>query len=237
MLLDGLEFDGITFKDWVGVVRRRRMRRFREQVGFKLTALLSNRAEFPCGARETLIGDDWESDPLIFALYADIVAGRLRGAALLRTLERHGVESGDAAAIAGLKSQVADCDGVKRAYVRLDRDRQPSRLKAFAPRLVGCLGALQMAAALCQDGAISQQGVVRVGQALRALGYSAEELGERFSDALNRALLWTPLAEPLSELLVEQQIVVSPSGGFAAACSRPGQPSSVFWTPEEHLAL
>ena len=91
MLLDGLEFDGTTFKDWVRVVFSGRLKRFREQLGFKLTALLSARGDLPAGARETLIGDDHESDALAFVIYADVIAGRLRGDALLQTLERHGV--------------------------------------------------------------------------------------------------------------------------------------------------
>ena len=52
MLFDGLEFDGTTFKDWLGVVRSGRLGRFREQVGFKLTALLTARRELPAGAGE-----------------------------------------------------------------------------------------------------------------------------------------------------------------------------------------
>ena len=45
MLLDGLEFDGTIFKDWLGCVTSLRLRRLKEQLGYKLTALLLQRSE------------------------------------------------------------------------------------------------------------------------------------------------------------------------------------------------
>jgi len=54
---------------------RGRFRNLREQVGYKLTELLAGRRDTPVTADEILFGDDWESDPLIYSLYADVVAG------------------------------------------------------------------------------------------------------------------------------------------------------------------
>ena len=57
------------------------------QLGFKLPALLSARTRTDPQATEVLFGDDVEADALVYALYADVVAG-LVGAAELAVLPR-----------------------------------------------------------------------------------------------------------------------------------------------------
>ena len=84
--LDGIVYDGIVFKNQLQRLMRGKFRHLREQVGFKLTELLKARRDEPPAAREYLFGDDWESDPLIYSLYADIVAGRVDTAELAAIL-------------------------------------------------------------------------------------------------------------------------------------------------------
>jgi hypothetical protein len=84
--LDGILYDGIVFKDQLQRLFRGKFRHLREQVGYKLTELLKARRAEPAAAREYLFGDDWESDPLIYSLYADVVAGRVAPAALAELL-------------------------------------------------------------------------------------------------------------------------------------------------------
>src|SRR6185295_11150484 len=93
LALDGVPYDGIVFKDQLGYLRRGRLRGLREHVGFKLVHLLRGRLEAPLEARELLFGDDWESDSLIYALYADVLGGRIGGDRLRHVLERIGVEA------------------------------------------------------------------------------------------------------------------------------------------------
>src|SRR4030095_9627398 len=80
--LDGIEIDGIVFKDQLQHLVRGRFRFLREQIGFKLAELLKARLAGPAGAVEYLFGDDWESDSLCYSLYADVVSGRLDHQAL-----------------------------------------------------------------------------------------------------------------------------------------------------------
>ena len=47
MLLDGVEFDGITFKDQLALLRARRVAALKHHVAYKLSALLLNRVELP----------------------------------------------------------------------------------------------------------------------------------------------------------------------------------------------
>lgn len=189
MRLDGIGFDGTTFKNWVGVVRRLRLRRFREQIGFKLTALLAGRAHLPAGAIENLIGDDLETDPVAFALYADALAGRIPARDLARILQLNGVMEGDAQGIVRARREIARNRGVKRAYIRMERHTDPDVFKDFAPGIVGCLGAFQMAAVLMAQGSIAEEGVVRVGADLRRRGQAPDTLVDRLRDLCRRALL------------------------------------------------
>ena len=53
MLIDGIEFDGITFKDQVEVFRRRQFKSLREHTAFKLGACCCWRGRFRRGQRFT----------------------------------------------------------------------------------------------------------------------------------------------------------------------------------------
>src|SRR5438552_1215924 len=77
LALDGVPYDGIVFKNQLEQLRRGKFRYLREHVGFKLVELLRGHLAVPAETRELCFGDDWESDSLIYSLYADVLAGRL----------------------------------------------------------------------------------------------------------------------------------------------------------------
>jgi hypothetical protein len=166
MVLDGVEFDGITFKDQLTLIRLRRLQKLTAQVGYKLAALLLNRRELPWTVRETLFGDDSESDALIYALYADIVAGRLRGDRLVRTLRRNGTDVEDAAYIDELSRDLPTGELVHRIYINLETRRPRATFDAFGPRLVACYDTFQMALHLAQDAKVTPQTAADVARAL-----------------------------------------------------------------------
>lgn len=216
MMMDGIGFDGTTFKNWVGVVRKLRFKRFKEQIGFKLTALLSGRAELPPGALENLIGDDLETDPLTFAIYADALAGRIPASDLARLLTLNGVYEADAEAIARMRRRLKPGRGVKRAYIRMERHADPDVFKEFGPGVVGCHGAFQMAAALMHEGSISERGVIRVAEDLLQRGLPPEDLRDRMRDLCRRALLTPDETVALAQKLTDADLV--------PALGDPGQP-------------
>ena len=189
MLMDSVEFDGTTFKDWGKVIRSGRLRRLKEQLGFKLTALLTGRVALPRGAREVLIGDDLESDAHAFCLYADVVAGRIEMATVPRTLMDLGVSRTDAWGVADLKRLVDDLPhAVRRIYIRLERN-EPEAFADYWPHLVPCRGALQMALSLWAEGCVSLQGVTRVAADLQQRRVDAGELTDHLVDAARRQLI------------------------------------------------
>jgi len=64
----------------------------REQVGYKLRALLEDRLDFPRAAIEVLLGDDSEMDPFAYHLYREAASGRMNTAGLRNELTALGVE-------------------------------------------------------------------------------------------------------------------------------------------------
>lgn len=170
MLMDGVEYDGTIFKGWRAVLRSGRLGRLKEQVGFKVTALLTGRSSRPRGAREILIGDDLEKDALAFCLYADILAGRIDIDAVPRILMTLGVSRPDAWGIVDIKKLLADQpDGVRRIYIRLER-HEASHFAEFAPHVVCCRDALEMAESMRDEGCVSADGVERVARDLERRG-------------------------------------------------------------------
>src|ERR1700758_3511479 len=87
MRLDGVEFDEFILKPNLRNMLTGRFRAMREQVGYKLPALLAGRAGLPAETPESCFGDDAESDGFIYSLYADIIAGKIDRAMLEKILE------------------------------------------------------------------------------------------------------------------------------------------------------
>ena len=241
MLLDELEFDGTTFKDWVGVLASLRLHRLRDQLGFKITALLEGRRELPRAATETLLGDDLETDALAFALYADLLAGRLTPPQVQRVLVGQRVAADDGEAILELHRALVPEGppaGVRRAYIRMERHETPEDFLDYAPHLCACRGALQIALGLWDQGSISQEGVVRVVEDLASRGWSSETVGERLCDACRRGLLGPAHAVALRDELAARMIVAAglelpaiDARWASAARVDPARP----WTPERYL--
>jgi hypothetical protein len=235
MLLDGLEFDGTTFKDWVGVLRQLRPSRLREQLGFKLTALLAGRAELPAGAQEVLIGDDLENDVLAFALYADLLARRLSREQALRVMRGQGVLRDDALAICAAAQRARG--QVRAGFIRMERFSEPEAFVAYAPHLAACRSPFQMALGLFEAGSVGLAGVERVGQDLRGRGISMARITFELVDAVQRGLMSAAQGAVAAQALSRAEMPVSlpatlvMKASWAAAFGRAGEEP---WTPSEY---
>jgi len=235
MLLDGLEYDGTTFKDWGRCLRSRRFHRLREQLGYKVTALLTGRSEMPRAASELLFGDDLESDALAFCTYADLVSGRISAGAAPPLLESLGVAADDAAHAAGLAMKVVGGRGVRRSYIRLER-HTPEHFLEFSPHLRACRGAFQLACGLLDDGAIGKDAVVRVASDLVERGESSGTIQERLVDAVTRGIIAPELAEGLFEALAGASLVVPAGAHLPAEAAAEWIAQRAGALPERYLA-
>ncbi len=194
LALDGVPYDGIVFKNQLENIRRGKLRNLREHVGFKLSELLRGRLGAPRDARELLFGDDWESDSLIYSLYADILGGRLPRERLLPLLRRIRVDALLVDEILVLASRAAGLDFVERIFINLERRTPPGTFRLFGSRVVPTFNYFQTAAALTADGHLDVEDVALVGRALvESAGYTPRRLENSLGDLVRRGHL-TPAA-------------------------------------------
>jgi hypothetical protein len=202
LALDGVPYDGIVFKDQLRHLRRGRLRYLREHVGFKLGELLRGRLAAPPESREILFGDDWESDSLIYSLYADVLAGRVGVGRLETVLRRIRVEPALVDEILGLGARATGIEAVRRIFINLERRTPPATFELFGPRVVPTFNYFQTAAVLGVEGDLDAEDVARVaGVLLERAGYTPRRLENSLGDLLRRGHLAAPAAERLAGAL------------------------------------
>ncbi|MFQ5665474.1 MAG: phosphatase domain-containing protein [Candidatus Binatia bacterium] len=195
LALDGIQYEGIVFKNQLQHLMRGRFRHLREQVGFKLTELLKSRVAMPPESEEILFGDDWESDPVIYSLYADVVARRLTPSELGEVLATIGVDWRLNAQARELAMAVPAGDVVRRIYINLERRTPPTTFRFFGARLVPAYNYFQTAACLFEDGHLTLPAVSRVAECLIGnSGYTPARLANSLADIVRRGHLGRPSA-------------------------------------------
>jgi len=208
LALDGVPYDGIVFKNQLQHLARGRFRFLREHVGFKLGELFRGRLTALPGTRELLFGDDWESDPLTYSLYADVVSGRLAPAGLEPLLRRLGVDGQVLPELGMLAARAYGLDGADRILINLERRTPPAVFQLFGPRLVPTFNYFQTALVLAADGWLESEDVARVAAALvERSGYTARRLENSLADLLRRRLVASEVARSLGRPLREARLL------------------------------
>ncbi len=208
LALDGVEYDGIVFKNQLQHLVRGKFRNLREHIGYKLAALLRSRTEVPSHAREFLFGDDWESDPLIYSLYADLVAGRVDEDELREVLRTIPVDPEQIEEVVDLQRRIERADAVARIYINLERRTPPANFRAYGLRLVPTFNYFQTAACLFDEGALTLPAVAKVAESLiDRSGYTPERLGNSLADIIRRGHVGQPSAIALRHYLVAQALL------------------------------
>jgi len=203
MVIDGVDFDGITFKDQLGLLLKGKARKLREQAGYKLAALLLYRRELPDAARYLLFGDDAERDAEIFSLYAEVCAG-LRADPLAKRLRKMGAAKEDAANVCRLAEQLPREESVDQIYVHLVRRTPLESFDRFEGQVVATRDFFEQSLHLAQHGRIRVSDVIRVGRAMIARGVEGEAVARRLDEAAARFALDDALAESVRSGLFEE---------------------------------
>ena len=162
MLIDGIEYDGITYKDQLEVFKRRQFASLREHTAFKLGALLLLARAFPTQAPIYMFGDDAERDAWIYCMFADICSGRLRGERLVATQSRMGVLKHYAEDVAALAADLPEGERVHGIHIHCVREPDGSRVREYDDRVVGYPSARAIADYVCDKGLIHERGRNRV---------------------------------------------------------------------------
>lgn len=162
MVLDGVEFDGITFKDQLKLLAQRKFHRLRNQTGYKLTALLLMAKDFPEQVHYLMFGDDAEADADIFWLFSEICAG-LRSSPLERQLKNLGADKQDSAKICRLAEHLPREKSVVQIYVHLTRRTPLSKYERFEGRVIATQDFFEQALHLAHIGRIRVDDASKVG--------------------------------------------------------------------------
>jgi hypothetical protein len=189
--LDGIAWDAFTLKPNLRNVLRLRFRAVRDQLGYKLPALLDARTaagDAAHGAKETLFGDDAEADAFVYSLYGDIMSGRV-GEELLHTIATRGRVYEDVLEdmIRCIRVLRSEGDVVERILIHLEQQTAPRDFQVYGARVVPFYNYLQAAFVVHEDGRLPSEGVLRVAVELvtqhrfdgDALARSYADLGKR----------------------------------------------------------
>lgn len=193
--LDGVRFDSLVLKDPLGHLRKGEFRAVKGQFGYKLPVLLEQREGLGRSVSETLFGDDAEVDALVYAVYADAVAGRLSPAQVSRIMEAAGAYPDRIDAALDALARVGRAEAVHRIFIRLERPRAP---RAFAPlgrRVVPVHSWWQAALVLLADGHVGAHAVSAVLRELADAGADAFTIASLTQDIVRRGFVGPDLLE------------------------------------------
>jgi hypothetical protein len=205
--LDGVQWDEFVLKPSLRNLLRFRLRALRDQVGYKLPALLSARTRVDGAVPETLFGDDAEADALVYSLYADVLGGRIGEETLLAVLEKAGAYPDAIAEVLRLARSLDRTDPVRRIFIHLDRKSDPAFFVRYGRRVVPIYNYFQAALVLVGDGVLPPEAAVRIAAVLtiehdfdaRALVVSAHDLAFRGHADLGAFARTAAAAEHMSE--------------------------------------
>jgi len=200
--LDGIQWDTFMLKPSLRNLLRGRLRFVRDQLGYKLGALLESRATILPHVDEVLFGDDAEADAFIYSLYADIVAGRVGSDTLLAVLERARVYPDDIPELVLRASRLPHRDACRRIFIHLDRVSAPEGFDELGRRLCPFYNYLQPALVLLEEDLLSGAGTLRVAAELVIQqAFTADALAASYQDLARRQHIGRRAVELLREAL------------------------------------
>jgi hypothetical protein len=206
--LDGIAWESFTLKPNLQNLLRLRFRAVRDQLGYKLPALLRARAalaqsgEPPSASTETLFGDDAEADAYVYSLYADFVAGRIGEDVLLRVLERGRVYPDVIAEAMETARMIEHSDVVERILIHLEQQTPPDDFRKYGARVVPFYNYLQAAFVLFEDGRLRAESVLRVAvELVTEHHFDGDALARSYLDLARRGHLRGDPVEPICRAL------------------------------------
>jgi hypothetical protein len=160
--LDGVTWDALTLKPSLKRLLRGHFKFLKDQVGFKLGALLTSREALPAHTDEILFGDDAETDAFVYSLYADLCAGRVGPEMLGQVLERASVRAEEIPDLLRLAGRLPRRDHCLRIFIHLDRISSLDPFGEYGLRVCPFYNYFQPAVVLVEMGTIDAKAALRV---------------------------------------------------------------------------
>ena len=198
--LDGVRWDSFTLKPSLDNLIRGRFRFLRDQVGYKLAALLVSRSHVAADTDEICFGDDAEADAFIYSIFADLTAGRVQSTELMEVLERAQTYADDVPRMMRLAQELPRRDACKHIFIHLDRVSSPADFDALGHRVCPFYNYFQPALVLLEDHAIDAPQALRVGAELVVEhAFTPDALFASYADLARRNQLGRRAAELLTQ--------------------------------------
>jgi hypothetical protein len=190
MILDGVEFDGITFKNWWQIMKKGRPKRLLDQVGFKVCALLEGRQRRSL-ATEYLFGDDAESDADAFSLYARLLHEMMSQGEAADLMAETGMREDNQRCALALLDRLPEKRGkVKKVFIHLEQRTPPEKFERFGPLVTPVRGGFQLSLALFALGLVDPDTVRQSRETISpAVGTPDLEPDALITDAIDRRLI------------------------------------------------
>ena len=118
LVLDGLDWTSDTFKNQAYNLQKRRLGLLRHHVAYKTLAILTIMAKRGEGGRFVMIGDNAESDPLVYGGVARLLEGRCSVSEFESHLVNAGVQSIEIAQIMPVAAKVHGKGSVSAIFIR-----------------------------------------------------------------------------------------------------------------------
>jgi hypothetical protein len=166
LAIDGVRYESLVLKPNLQNLVRLRFRAVRDQLGYKLSALLAARGveQNKTGPLpvETLFGDDAEVDGFVYSVYAAIVSRAIDLDVVVAICQSGGVYEDTRDAILASARNLLRAPAVERILIHLESRTPPSEFEEFGSRLVPFFNYAQAAFVLLADGRLDADGALRV---------------------------------------------------------------------------
>jgi hypothetical protein len=209
--LDGITWDTFTLKPNLQNVLRLRFRAVKDQLGYKLPALLRSRAALAEPgekelSHESLFGDDAEADAFVYSLYADVVAGRVDERTLLEVCHKGRVYEDVAEELVAFAMRIDKHDAIERIFIHLERQSPPGDFRLYGSRIVPFYNYLQSAFVLFEDARVPGEAVLRVAVELVVMHrFDGDALARSYLDLAKRGHLRGARIDDLADALAAWQ--------------------------------
>ncbi len=201
--IDGVQYASLTLKPNLKNLLALRFRALRDQLGYKLPALLrglaTRVASGTTSSREVLLGDDAEADAFVYSLYAAISMGEVDAAMLHAIMTKNGCYQDTIDDALSSLQQLPKERVVDRVLIHLDRQSPPSDFGVYGRFAVPFYNYMQAAFVLADMDWLQPDDVWRVARELHTVHkFGVETLGRSYRDLLNRGQVSSSLAAKLT---------------------------------------
>lgn len=187
---DGIKYTSLTLKPQLTQLLQGRFHFLKDQVGYKLGALMNSRLGFEQPYNELMFGDDAEADALIYSLYVDICAGIIDSNTLRDVLLLAKVHEERIASLLELQKAIPPQNIGRRIFIHLDRVSSPESFSPLGNRVCPFYNYFQPALILLDMAQLPVSSVLHVAEDLLLKhGFQLDFLTASYQDLVNRSLI------------------------------------------------